>query len=164
MQIEYVNAAFSHTTGYSYEEAIGRNPRFLGSGQTPKQTYEEMWARLSNGEGWQGELINRRKDGSDYVEWVQISPVRQDDGRLAHYIAIKEDITERKRNAERIQHLANFDALTGLPNRTQLDERLRSAVSLAKRSNGLLAVMFLDLDHFKDINDTFGHSIGERCW
>lgn len=160
-EIEYVNAAFSHTTGYGCDEVIGRNPRFLGSGKTPPATYADMWTHLSSGASWQGELVNRRKDGSEYVEWVQISPVRQADGRLTHYMAIKEDITERKQSAERIGHLANFDALTGLPNRAQLDERLKYAVSLARRSNGLLALMFLDLDHFKDINDTLGHSIGD---
>jgi diguanylate cyclase (GGDEF)-like protein/PAS domain S-box-containing protein len=160
-QIEYVNAAFSHTTGYGCDEVIGRNPRFLSSGKTPHPTYADMWAHLSSGTSWQGELVNRRKDGTEYVEWVQISPVRQADGRLTHYMAINEDITERKHSAERIEHLANFDALTGLPNRAQLADRLQHAISLARRSNGLLALMFLDLDQFKDINDTLGHSIGD---
>jgi len=160
--IEYVNSTFTHVTGYSLEEAIGKNPRILQSGLTPKATYVDMWAHLSAGEEWRGELINRRKDGSEYIESVMISPVRQADGKITHYLAIKQDITAKRRDEERIQQLAHFDQLTGLPNRSLLNERFSYALSLAKRSGESLAVMFLDLDHFKNINDTLGHSIGDQ--
>lgn len=159
--IEYVNTAFVRTTGYSHDEVIGKNPRLLKSGKTPRTTYDNMWARLNSGESWQGELINKRKDRTEYIESVYISPMREATGQITHYLGIKEDVTERKRAEERIQFLANFDALTGLPNRGQLADHLKYALSLAKRSNGYLAIMFIDLDRFKDINDTLGHSIGD---
>ncbi|WP_079435469.1 ATP-binding protein [Zoogloea sp. LCSB751] len=102
-RIEYVNEAFARNTGFSRQEAIGQNPSILQSGQTPKATYDSMWAALARGDSWRGELINRRKDGSEYVELANIAPVRQADGRVTHYVAIKEDITEKKRNAEELE-------------------------------------------------------------
>lgn len=161
-RIEYANATFSKITGYSLEEVQGQNPRILQSGRTPKATYEEMWARLTAGKEWHGELFNRRKDGSEYIESAMISPVRQTNGKITNYLAIKQDITAKRRDEERIQQLAHFDQLTGLPNRSLLNERFSYALSLAQRSGEPLAVMFLDLDHFKNINDTLGHSIGDR--
>ncbi len=160
--IEYANATFTKVTGFSLEEAKGKNPRILQSGRTPKATYVEMWKKLLQGEEWRGELINRRKDGSEYVEWALISPVRQTNGKITHYLAVKENITDKKFAEERIKQLAYFDQLTGLPNRSLLIERFKYALSLAQRSGEQLAVMFLDLDHFKDINDTLGHSIGDQ--
>ncbi len=160
-RIEYVNTAFVKTTGYSLDEVIGKNPRLLKSGKTPRTTYDSMWACLNRGESWQGELFNKRKDGTEYIESVYISPMREDTGQITHYLGIKEDVTERRHAEERIQYLANFDVLTGLPNRIQLAEHLKYALSLAKRSNGYLALMFVDLDRFKDINDTLGHSVGD---
>ncbi|HLP99060.1 MAG TPA: EAL domain-containing protein [Sideroxyarcus sp.] len=159
--IEYANANFTKATGYSLDEVIGKNPRMLQSGKTPKATYDDMWAHLTQGESWQGELLNRRKNGSEYIESVLISPVRQADGRVISYLAIKEDITEKKLAEERIEKLAHFDQLTGLPNRSLLNEHFKFALSMAQRSGEQLAVMFLDLDHFKDVNDTLGHSVGD---
>jgi diguanylate cyclase (GGDEF)-like protein/PAS domain S-box-containing protein len=161
-KIEYANSNFIKVTGYSLAELIGKNPNILQSGKTPKSTYEDMWVHLTRGETWKGELNNRRKDGTEYIESALISPVRQADGRLTHYLAIKEDITEKRRTEERIEKLVHFDQLTGLPNRTQLNERFKFALSLAQRSGEQLTVMFLDLDHFKDINDTLGHSVGDQ--
>lgn len=159
--IEYVNAAFIKATGYEKEEALGKRPSILKSGKTPMQTYEAMWGALTQGQEWHGEFINRRKDGSEYIESVNASPVISSEGTITHYMAVKEDITEKKRSQERIHHLANFDNLTGLPNRFQLMERLKYEISNAKRNKSTFSIMFLDLDHFKDINDTLGHSTGD---
>ncbi len=103
-QIEYVNAAFVHNTGYSREEAMGQNPRLLKSNHTPQATYDEMWATLSAGQAWRGELFNRRKDGSEYVELANIAPIRQPDGQITHYVAIKEDVTEKRRMLDELDH------------------------------------------------------------
>lgn len=160
--IEYVNSTFTKVTGYEANEALGHNPRILQTGKTPRKTYADMWEHLTRGESWQGELTNRRKDGSEYIDATTISPVRQADGRITNYLAIKEDITERKRNDERIENLVHFDQLTGLPNRALLNDRFKYTLSLSQRSGEQLAVMFLDLDHFKTINDTLGYTIGDR--
>ncbi len=160
--IEYANAAFVKTTGYALDEVIGKNPKLLHSEKTPSATYIDMWEHLTRGENWQGEFINRRKDGTEYIEFIRIAPIRQNNGKITHYMAIKEDISERKQAEERIHYLVNFDPLTGLPNRIQMEDHLQYTLNLANRNNGLFAVLFLDLDHFKNINDTLGHSIGDK--
>jgi len=160
--IVYANPTFVKLSGYELDEVLGRNPRLLQSGNTPKDTYEELWSKLRNGLSWRGELHNRRKDGSEYIEQALISPVRNPQGEVTHYLAIKDDITERKQAEQQIRQLAHYDPLTGLPNRVLLGERVRFALRLAKRTRGKLAVIFLDLDHFKHINDSLGHSVGDR--
>lgn len=159
--IEYANEAFTKTTGYSKEEAIGKNPRFLKSGKTEMRTYSEIWAHLVAGKVWHGEFINLTKSGVEYIEGVKATPIFQADGTVSHFMAIKEDITDKKHSEKRINYLANFDALTGLPNRFQLKERIKHAISTAKRDNEQFALIFLDLDHFKEINDTLGHDAGD---
>lgn len=159
--IEYVNTMFTKVTGYTKDEALGQNPRILKSDETPQSTYKEMWETLQCGNIWLGELINRRKDNSLYTEWATITPVKQDDGTISNYVAIKEDITEKKKVAAHIENLANFDQLTGLPNRYMLDHRVTYLLDMAERNNEPLTVMFLDLDHFKNINDSLGHTIGD---
>ncbi|MDH4945019.1 EAL domain-containing protein [Sulfurimonas sp. C5] len=159
--IEYVNDAFVSTTGYSKDEAFGKPPSILKSGKTADETYRTMWKTITAGKEWQGEFINKRKDGSEYIEFIKILPVFASDGSISNYMAVKEDITEKKQTEERIYYLANFDTLTGLANRYQLMERLGYMISSAKRNNEQLAVIFLDLDQFKNINDTLGHSVGD---
>ena len=160
--IVYANVTYTKQTGYLLGEVVGKNPRFMQSGKTPRQAYIELWQQLSLGEIWKGEFVNHRKDGSEYIESVLISPVRDNDGRITNYLAIKDDITDKKRAEERIENLAHFDQLTGLPNNTMLEDHFKYALSLAQRSDENLAVMFMDLDHFKNINDTLGHSIGDQ--
>ena len=159
--IVYANEAFSKVTGYTLEEAMGKNPNILKSDKTPESFYVEMWSKLTQGKSWQGEFINKRKDGSEYTESVNISPVMQSDGAIINYMAIKEDITAKKQAEAKIHQLANFDHLTGLPNRIPLYDYFTYVLNLAKRNNNPFAIMFLDLDHFKEINDTLGHNIGD---
>lgn len=159
--IEYANEAFTETTGYSKEEAIGQNPRILQSGHTPAETYDQMWKCLTSGNAWRGEFINKTKSGEEYIEDVKISPIFQLDGTISNYLAIKEDITERKEVEKRTHYLANYDALTGLANRFLLDEQLKYIISEAKRNESTFSVIFLDLDHFKEINDILGHDAGD---
>ncbi len=161
-EIEYANAAFFRTTGYTPQEALGANPRILQSGKTPPSTYREMWATLNSGLPWEGELINRRKDGSEYTEMARLAPIVQPDGRITHYVGIKEDITARKQAEAQVHRLAYFDPLTGLPNRQLLQDRFSQAASLALRHDLPMVLMYIDVDHFKHINDTLGHSVGDE--
>ncbi len=156
-----VNKAFTEITGYSPEEAIGKNPRILKSGQHDREFYQSMWKNLLKTGNWQGELVDRRKNGEIYPKWLSITIVRDENGNISNYIALFSDITERKASYERIQYLAHFDALTGLPNRALLNDHLDMAIAVAKRSQAQLAIAFLDLDRFKIVNDSLGHHAGD---
>ncbi|MDO9600551.1 MAG: EAL domain-containing protein [Azoarcus sp.] len=160
-QIEYVNDAFTRATGYAREEAIGQNPRILNAGNTPKAVYDDLWATLSRGEVWRGEFVNTRKDGSNYLELATIAPIKQPDGSITHYVAVKEDITARKQSDELIRQLAYFDILTALPNRTLLRDRLTQAILASTRNDRYGMLLTLDLDHFKLLNETQGHQAGD---
>lgn len=160
-RIEYANQAFVEATGYSLEEASGCNPKLLHSGKTPASTYADMWQHLAGGKAWRGEFVNRRKDGSEFTELALISPVLDAAGTPTHYLAIKEDITQRKLDEQRIERLAHFDVLTDLPNRKLFAARFEQALGLSERSQQPLAVLYMDLDHFKHINDSLGYSAGD---
>jgi diguanylate cyclase (GGDEF)-like protein/PAS domain S-box-containing protein len=153
-----VNKAFTRITGYTPEETVGKNPKLLSSGRHPPEFYQTMWQSIAQNGHWQGEIWNRRKSGEIYPEWLSISTVKNSHGEIVNHVAIFMDITKRKMAEERINHLANYDPLTGLANRNLLQDRL----SHACRHSSILAVMFLDLDHFKNVNDSLGHAIGDR--
>ena len=159
--IEYVNSQFTQVTGYSADEVLGRNPRMLQSKLTPRQTHVDLWDRLLSGLGWKCEFINRRKSGDIYWEEVQIAPVKNPDGVVTHYVSVQTDISARKRLEEQVHMLAFHDPLTQLPNRRLLNDRLGQMLVEGKRRARSGALMFLDLDNFKPLNDTHGHDIGD---
>jgi diguanylate cyclase (GGDEF)-like protein/PAS domain S-box-containing protein len=157
-----VNREFTKLTGYSEAEAIGKNPKFLSNGNTPRQVYQEMWDTLAESDFWQGELWDRRKTGEAFPKRLSISAVRDVEGKIVNYIGNFEDITQRKIAEDKIRYLAHHDALTGLPNRFSLHERMEQCIAFARRLDSSLAVMLIDLDHFKTINDTLGHNVGDQ--
>jgi diguanylate cyclase (GGDEF)-like protein/PAS domain S-box-containing protein len=157
-----VNAAFSLITGYSPEEAIGENPRILKSNRHPPEFYATMWQDLIEVGQWSGEIWNRRKSGEVYPEWLTINAVRNSQGRITNYVSIFHDITELKRQQDALEHQAQHDALTGLPNRVLLNDRLQEALKRMVRIGKQVALLFLDLDNFKHINDAFGHTTGDN--
>jgi diguanylate cyclase (GGDEF)-like protein/PAS domain S-box-containing protein len=160
-RIVAVNPAFTLMTGYSEAEVLGKNPRLLQSGRTPRDGYPEMWRNLSLHGSWHGEFANRRKDGGEYYVLAAISAIRDDQGRVTHYVGIESDITAMKEAELRIEYLAYHDPLTGLPNRALLLERAYLALAVAHRRQEKLAILFLDLDRFKDVNDSLGHGAGD---
>jgi diguanylate cyclase (GGDEF)-like protein/PAS domain S-box-containing protein len=159
--IEYVNDSFVQNTGYSREEILGQNPRILHSDKTPKGTYTDLWQHLTSGRTWQGEFVTKRKDGSEYIEHAIISPIHQPDGSITHYVAVKEDITEKKRAEAEINRLAFYDTLTGLPNRALLLERTSQALATIRRVGHYSALISFNIDRFRTINDAGGQTLGD---
>lgn len=157
-----VNPAFTRLTGYTIDDIRGANPNVLASGQTPPETYQAMWADLGKTGYWQGEIVDRRKDGTFYPKWITISKVRDAEGQTTHYVASFTDITERKQAEEQISQLAYHDVLTGLLNRFSLNSQMEQALAMARREHRALALIFLDMDRFKTINDTLGHAVGDE--
>jgi len=157
-----VNQAFSKITGYAAAEAIGRNPRMLKSGKHDALFFEKMWEQVLREGHWQGEIWNRRKNGEIYPEWLGITMTRDSAGAVSEYIGIFMDITEHKKAQERIEQLGYYDPLTNLANRRLLSDRTKQAIAQAQRQKHMVGLIYLDLDHFKDINDSLGHLIGDE--
>ncbi|MBU1664030.1 MAG: PAS domain S-box protein [Gammaproteobacteria bacterium] len=156
-----VNRAFTETTGYTAEEAIGQTPRLLKSGRHNAGFYAEMWNTIKRTGSWQGEIWDRRKNGEIYPKWLTITAVKSDDGTVTHYVGAQTDMSARKAAEDEIKNMAFYDPLTQLPNRRLLNDRLNQAMAASKRSTCYGALMFLDLDNFKPLNDTYGHVIGD---
>jgi len=156
-----VNRAFTTLTGYTQEELVGQTPRLFKSGRHNADFYREMWESILSTGGWQGEIWDRRKNGQEYQKWLTISAVEDENGAITHYIGAQYDITERKLAEEKINELAFFDQLTGLPNRTLMLDRLRQIKSVNSRNGSYGALLFIDLDNFKTLNDTLGHDMGD---
>lgn len=157
-----INEAFIRITGYSREDVIGQNPRMLSSGRQDNAFYEAMWRDLKGLGHWSGEVWNRRKNGEVFAELLNISAVRDAQGKTQHYVALFTDITGIKEHQNQLEHIAHFDGLTGLPNRVLLSDRLQQAMAQAQRRQQQLAVAYLDLDGFKTINDHYGHETGDQ--
>jgi len=156
-----VNQAFTKTTGYGAGEVTGQTPRILKSGRHGPDFYRDMWESINTTGGWQGEIWDRRKNGEEYPKWLSISAVKDSNGKVTHYIGAHYDITERKRAEQKINELAFYDQLTGLPNRTLLMDRLKQAMATSTRNAKRGALLFIDLDNFKTLNDTLGHDMGD---
>ena len=159
--IMQVNPAFTHLTGYKEYEVIGKRPNMLSSGRHDKNFYIKMWDSLAKTGVWQGEIHNRKKSGDIYIEWLSIIEIKEPSHSEVIYAAIFSDITERKSAEEKVVQLAYFDELTGLPNRRLFNDRLSMALASAHRDKQMLAVMFIDLDRFKEVNDSLGHNAGD---
>ena len=161
-EIIRINPAFSMLTGYSEEEVLGKTMNLLASGKHEPEFYQEMWRQIREEGQWSGEIWNKRKNGELFLEWLTISAVHDELNNISHYTGLFRDVTEIRQQEEKIRHLAYFDELTGLPNRRLLKDRLSMAISGAHRNDHQLAVMFIDLDQFKRINDNFGHNVGDE--
>ncbi|MGZ8984423.1 MAG: diguanylate cyclase domain-containing protein [Methylotenera sp.] len=156
-----VNEAFTHITGYMAAEVVGRTPRFLRSGRHDEEFYAGIWASIHGTGAWQGEVWNRQKNGDIFPVWLTITTVKNKDGVITHYVATLTDITTRKAAEDEMQMLAFYDPLTRLPNRRLLLDRLQRAIATSARTRRHCALMFIDLDNFKALNDNFGHDIGD---
>ncbi|HYQ38987.1 MAG TPA: EAL domain-containing protein, partial [Pseudomonas sp.] len=157
-----VNRAFSDISGYEENEVLGRNPSMVSSGRQSQEFYRDMWGTLLKDGHWQGEVWNRRKNGEVFPQWHSISAVRDDKGKLTNYVAVFSDISQLKESEAQLERLAHYDPLTGLPNRILVQSHLNGAIERARRLHCKVAVLFLDLDGFKRVNDSLGHSVGDE--
>lgn len=159
--IKFVNLASERETGYNSDEIIGTDIKAFVFKNHKEEFFRNIWETIQAGNTWHGEIINRRKDGSAYTEEVTVTPIRGKTGSIEHFIAIKRNITEKKRYEQQLDHLAHHDPLTGLPNRLLFSDRLTQSLEESKHNNNMLAVVFIDLDRFKLINETLGHNTGD---
>lgn len=160
-RIVAVNSAFEEATGYAEEDVVGKSPAILSSGRQDKAFYRTMWDSIIHNGHWEGEIWNRRKNGELYPEWLSISVMRDGRGSIVRHIAIFSDISEQKRDHDKLHYRAHYDPLTGLPNRALGLDRLSQAIATAHRRGVMVAVMFVDLDDFKPVNDELGHEAGD---
>ncbi|WP_231874403.1 diguanylate cyclase [Azoarcus sp. KH32C] len=161
-RIEYANDTFVKSSGYEREEIIGRSPAMFQSGRTDDAVYRSLWQTILSGHVWRGEVLNRRKNGDECWDNIAISPLRDRFGRISHFVAVREDVTERKGREEDLRQLAQIDPLTGIGNRRFLLERAEHEQMRAERFGTPLSVLLLDIDHFKQINDRHGHAAGDE--
>ncbi|MEH6624923.1 MAG: EAL domain-containing protein [Motiliproteus sp.] len=161
-RVEYVNEAFESMSGHQSNEILGQKPNIFGDGKNPQSVYDELWASIHAGKDWQGELLKKRKNGSTYWVHAKVSPVHDDTDKISHFLAIEEDISDRKAQENRIKHQANYDSLTELPNRFLAMDRMSQAINNAIRHDQTVVLMFIDLDDFKRINDSMGTDIGDQ--
>ncbi|MFT5661430.1 MAG: diguanylate cyclase (GGDEF)-like protein/PAS domain S-box-containing protein, partial [Sulfurimonas sp.] len=156
------NDGFLKITGYSAKEVLGKNPSLLQSGKQDKKFYKQMWSDILNKGLWKGEIWNKKKDGTMYPEWLAISSIYDEDNKVIQYVAVFSDFSEIKKNQNKLENLAHYDQLTKLPNRLLLNEQMKQFVKSAKRNKSQFATLFIDLDRFKQINDTHGHDVGDE--
>ncbi|WP_432474601.1 EAL domain-containing protein [Amphritea sp. HPY] len=161
-RIQRVNPAFTEITGYKRSDVLGRNPNILSSGRHNAEFYTTMWHSLIQNDFWQGEIWNKRKDGTIFPEWLSITAIKDDNGDISQYASIFSDLTEIKKSEARIKRLAYFDELTRLPNRKLFNDRLHLALSYAKEHDHQVALAYIDLDYFQRINDLYGHDTGDQ--
>jgi len=156
-----INAAFEEISGYSCEEVVGKQPSVFSSGRHKQDFYDELWNEINKSGYWEGEIYNRHKNGTIYTEWIRISAIKNSYNEVTNYIALISDITQRKMTEEQLIKYAHYDPLTGAHNRLSFDERFSHDLQLAKRNNNILALLYIDLDKFKPINDSYGHQTGD---
>ncbi|MES2582412.1 MAG: diguanylate cyclase [Pseudomonadota bacterium] len=160
-KIVWVNAAFCALTGYTQTELLGQSPALLQSGEQDTGFYRQLWKTISRGSPWRGELVNRRRDGSLFTAEQTITPLFDEHGHITHFAAIQQDITDSKHEVDQNQYLAYHDSLTGLPNRTHFLQMVQAAIDGCADKDCVHALLFIDLDKFKPVNDTYGHPVGD---
>ncbi|WP_313756178.1 diguanylate cyclase [Tissierella sp.] len=159
--IQYCNPAFEQTTGYSFEEVIGQNPRILKSGLISDEVFKDMWETIIGGQNWKGDLINKKKDGTIYYEEARITPIIDNEGKIVNFLGVKQDVSRRKYLEEKLKQTSIRDPLTNLYNRGYIFERLSQCLEIFKRNGEGFSLAIIDMDFFKDINDTYGHQAGD---